>query len=357
MKKKIAFVCLGHFDDLTDTKKLVSCLSSEFEVSFFGFVPNSYSTSEKKSLYKNFNINHFHVLENSLLNKIKFMLWLQKELNRFDPTTVYLSYFPMCSIISIISSHKIILDIRSSIISENRLLRNIRNYLLKIESFFFKNISIISIGLANLLKINLNKCHIVPLGADQNKEIYFKEDFNNFLYVGTFNYRRLNVFLQGFNDLIKSKSFSPQPKLRLVGAGMDHEVESIKKTINDLGLHDYVELRGEIRGKELIKEFDWATFGISYIPITSYFDCQPPTKTFEYLASGIPVLATSTTENKKIVNEYNGIHCNDSHDSVSSALDYLISNKKIYDSNVIRSSVSGNAWDKIAFQKFPLPRD
>lgn len=356
MKTKIAFVCLGDFNDLTDTKNLVIELSRDYEVSFFGY-NSSINTCCKDELNHSFDIKHFHFKVNSLYSKIKFMIWLRGALNEFGPRTVYLSYFPMCSIFSFLYSNNIILDIRSSIISEKKIARNIKNLVLKIESMFFKRISIISEGLAKFLSIELNKCIIVPLGADQNSEIFFKKEFNNFLYVGTFNFRRLTIFLKGFDDFIKSQSHNYPPKLHFVGTGMEHEVRSLKKLTIDLNLQEYVDFRGEVRGKELIKEFEWATFGISYIPMTSYFDCQPPTKTFEYLACGIPVMATSTLENKKIINSENGILCDDDASSVCSALTQLVVSKKYFNSDAIRSTVSMNTWKNIASTHFPLPKD
>jgi len=42
-----------------------------------------------------------------------------------------------------------------------------------------------------------------------------------------------------------------------------------------------------------------------------YYDCQPATKTFEYILSGMVCIATSTYENKKLINNINGVLCND----------------------------------------------
>jgi hypothetical protein len=42
---------------------------------------------------------------------------------------------------------------------------------------------------------------------------------------------------------------------------------------------------------------------VSFVPITPWYNNQPPTKTFEYLLAGLPVIATKTHENEKVLKD------------------------------------------------------
>ena len=85
--------------------------------------------------------------------------------------------------------------------------------------------------------------------------------------------------------------------------------------------------------------------GLSYVPMIDMFDCQPPTKTFEYLMAGLPVLATSTYENKLIVSSSNGWLCDTNIQSINLAFDN-IKNSDI--SKLLpRRGMSIHTWDSI----------
>ena len=54
--------------------------------------------------------------------------------------------------------------------------------------------------------------------------------------------------------------------------------------------------------------------------MTKFYDIQTPTKTFEYIISGLFCIATNTTANKNLINKDNGILCDDNATSFSNAL-------------------------------------
>lgn len=95
------------------------------------------------------------------------------------------------------------------------------------------------------------------------------------------------------------------------------------------------------------KKYSRCNVGVSYIPQTAYYDHQPPTKTFEYLLAGMPVLATSTTENKKVINETNGILIQDNPDSFSKGLAILSDRLPSFDSLKIRKNSLAYSWQFI----------
>jgi glycosyltransferase involved in cell wall biosynthesis len=89
---------------------------------------------------------------------------------------------------------------------------------------------------------------------------------------------------------------------------------------------------------------------VSYVPITEYFHFQPVTKTYEYLMAGLPVIATSTFENQKIIDEKNGILIEDNAFAFSAALSKIINLMDTYNSSFIRERMTEHKWEKIVLQ-------
>jgi len=92
-----------------------------------------------------------------------------------------------------------------------------------------------------------------------------------------------------------------------------------------------------------------SNIGVSFVPITKYFDVQPPSKTIEYLLSGLPVIATATKENKKIINSNNGILIDDTISDFAEAL--CIMEKSEFDNQQIRESMLDHKWRNIVNTK------
>ena len=68
-------------------------------------------------------------------------------------------------------------------------------------------------------------------------------------------------------------------------------------------LSDIVSCIGRVPHHDLKKYFDEANVGVSFVPLLAHYQYQPPTKTFEYLMSGLYCIATSTIANKEIISD------------------------------------------------------
>ena len=104
---------------------------------------------------------------------------------------------------------------------------------------------------------------------------------------------------------------------------------------------------GQIPHDKIKPYFDLHNIGVSYIPKTEYFDVQPPTKTFEYLLSGMPVIATDTLENKRVICSKNGVLINDTAEAFYQGLVRIYTDKNNFDSISIRNSSMQYTWYKI----------
>ena len=138
------------------------------------------------------------------------------------------------------------------------------------------------------------------------------------LYVGTFRGRRLYETLEGFARFYHERSKDVAMRYTLVGTGLPEDCERLRRLSHALRIAHVVEFPGYIPHAELLPYFEMANIGVSYVPITSYYNHQPATKMFEYLFAGMPVVATGTAENRVIINPSNGVLIEDSADGFDS---------------------------------------
>lgn len=257
----------------------------------------------------------------------------------------YLRIIP--SAIWLLRSNKtLILDIRSGSIEPIYLKRIFQDILLKFESKLFNNITVISRSLSKRLRLN-NKAHILPLGANiiSNDEKNFNE--LNLLYVGTLYNRKIENAVKGFSQFYKEKKDKCNMRFTIIGSGRDDEIYKIKAISKKTGVSDVVNLLGIIPHEQLKPYFDAHNIGISYVPLTDYYDPQPVTKTFEYLLSGMPVLATSTSENKMIIDESNGVLTDDTPEGFKIGISKIYQNRMAYNSGTIRKNCLKYTWENI----------
>jgi glycosyltransferase involved in cell wall biosynthesis len=213
------------------------------------------------------------------------------------------TYFPGCSILLLLSRNSV-LDVRTLSVHPKWYVRFLFDFLLKFESCLFSNITVLSKGMQSkfLYKKNIT---IVPLGGPK---FDFHEKLNNkmsVLYVGTLKGRSILSTVEAFHKFVVQNPERPA-SYDIVARGDTHQERLILKYINQHALHDYVTFHGEVNFPEVTAYYLGANVGLSYIPITPYYDEQPPTKTFEYLLAGMYVIATATSENRRVINSANG---------------------------------------------------
>jgi hypothetical protein len=121
----------------------------------------------------------------------------------------------------------------------------------------------------------------------------------------------------------------------------------LQKRINKLGIQDWVKLHGQIPHNKIGPFLESANIGVSYVPITDYYDYQPPTKTYEYILSGLLCLATATKSNMDIINEVNGCLIDNNAESFAKGLEVLMPKIKTMNREVIKDSLSGAEWSEI----------
>lgn len=337
--KSLLIVNTVQFGYQTDYLKYSSYLNEEFEITYL-----CYNEGLDKIEIKNVEVVYLKKYKNKIIRNIHFYIDIYKMNNKnWDIIFIKNSGFNFI-IRFLIRGSKYMLDIRTVNVSPSFKKRLIGNLKTKFNTLFFKNISIISHGVAK--KYNLNKYLLLPLGSDtiskKSKTFYPLRLF----YVGTFNNRNIHETIEGIFIFLQ-KNENMDLIYDIFGMGTKDEIFRLGETIDKYDLKKNVKLHGRKNHQELKFYFDNCNIGVSYVPMTKYYEFQPPTKTFEYILSGMICLGTNTNANSEIINEINGVLCNDNPQSFADSLQRIFENRNEYDSELIKNTLEDYSWENI----------
>jgi glycosyltransferase involved in cell wall biosynthesis len=342
MKKKFLFISQSQFGHLVDYYQYVLILNDEFDITYLCWDYNlpKIENDSIKCIYiaRNGNI----ITRNLRFIKAAFSVLKDQSFNH-----IYINYFRGSSLLALFSKskNKMFIDIRSAGVMPSKIKRYIYDKFMTFECRFFKNICVVSEGVKRRLNLP-KKSLVIPLGANKITVSRNQMEGLYLLYVGTFINRNIHQTVVGIKLFHDSNPTIPI-SYTIIGSG-DTECETIiKNTIASNQLENIVTLVGYVQNDQLNSFYANSNIGISYVPITDYFNHQPVTKTFEYLMCGLPVLASGTIENKLIINKDNGIIINDNPISFAEGLEEMSKLMNVYKEEIIMHSVENYEWIKI----------
>jgi glycosyltransferase involved in cell wall biosynthesis len=195
------------------------------------------------------------------------------------------------------------------------------------------------------LGVNVNTFHPTD-SKDTRAQLGYKDHEYLFVYCGTLRpVRRLENIISSFHF---AASANEGIKLLILGDGPSLPI--LKKQVKTLGIENCVKFLGHVPYEDVPKFLQIADAALSYIPITPYFDFQPPTKTLEYMACGLPTIATATYANQQLISHgKNGLLVADNSIAFANAICQLLENKKhaLKMGNLAREDAHQYSWDRI----------
>jgi hypothetical protein len=343
VKKKLLIIDKEQFGYHIDSYQYCRYLKNEFDITYICF-----DTKQEKIDANGINVVYI-AHEGSFFRKgIKFLKTSRQhiEKNRYD--VIFIVYFQTASLLRLMfPSKNFIMNICTGAVWYGSAKRKIDNMIIRFECMFFQHISVISSCLRDKLKIKKRKTHILPLGADpiaMNKKQYHNL---NLLYIGNFDNRNLYETIYGLKKFLDNNLIEVDVTYDIVGFGYDPEVKKIMDAIDETKLYDIVTLNGIVTHNELKPFLEKCNIGICYIPVTDYFNCQPSTKLFEYINSGLICIATNTHENRAYINNDNGLLCADNFSAFAKTLEKLNNKKREYDTEKIKKTLKKHTWSNI----------
>lgn len=295
---------------------------------------------------KTLSVPHFH---NRIILGLAFYLTCVVEILLHNHTNVIICRMPHCEILAkLFKKRNIILDVRTLSVSKDEEIRKRQNLELITIKKLFKTCTVISTGIGDIIG---HPYSLLPLGAEPLSKKQKSFDTLNLFYIGTFNGRELSVFINGLARFQQLTGLSST--LDIVGGGTKEEVDNLRSTIIKSNVRG-VTLHGYLNHDKARPLFDRCNIGVCFVPITDYYQFQPPTKLYEYLLSGMACIATKTISNSVVINNHNGILINDDEDSVLTGLiDLSTILSSFNSSDIIRSSQCYH-WRKVV-EDYLLP--
>jgi glycosyltransferase involved in cell wall biosynthesis len=150
------------------------------------------------------------------------------------------------------------------------------------------------------------------------------------------------------DSFIQAKRKDSRLRLVIIGSGPAKKVVKEKVSIHNLS--DSVILVGEVDFEKIPNYLRTFDIGAAYIPNKPQFRNQPPLKTVEFLACGLPIVATNTPGNLRFATpDTNGIIVSDEVESFSSGILRLSENEKLRHQlgQKSRESISDYDYEKI----------
>jgi glycosyltransferase involved in cell wall biosynthesis len=128
------------------------------------------------------------------------------------------------------------------------------------------------------------------------------------IYVGTMSrFRQLDFLLKVFRLVIDQH---PDAHLLMVGDGRTPEdLEWLKRKTGRLGIKKDVTMTGWVPKQEVPAYICASQLGVSPVPVNRVYVNSSPIKLLEYLALGIPTVASDIPEQKKVILESGGGMC------------------------------------------------
>lgn len=150
------------------------------------------------------------------------------------------------------------------------------------------------------------------------------------IYVGDITEDR-NI--RGMIELVKNLKDRghKQFQLKLIGSIQSTLKENLEKIILDYGISDYIHWYGRISYEKIWEYYFSADIGLCLLyPIPNYKNSLP-TKLFEYMAAGLPIVASNFPDWEKLVSDTNsGITVDPlNNEQIVAAIEEIKTNKKM----------------------------
>ncbi|MCB1852723.1 MAG: glycosyltransferase [Gammaproteobacteria bacterium] len=200
--------------------------------------------------------------------------------------------------------------------------------------------------------------HVVPNGVDWARFAAARDIpaiGQTLVYVGNvIDWAGLEYAIQA---LPRIRDTFPAARLRIVGDGLPAYVAGLKILVTSLGLDDCVEFMGQRRPDELPALLGGGSIGLANSEPVPFRKYACPLKIMEYMAAGLPVIATRGTEAEAMLDRYGcGLSIDYAPAPLAEAVLRLLSEPGLLRSmrsNGIRASES-LTWEKLVSQELDL---
>lgn len=349
MKKQLLLFASHQFGYLTDTLKYCEHMDGRYDVTYMGW-----DYGKMKIIMKGIDVKYVSRAGHLLLRNYRLLKALHREVRSGRYDVVFAHYTRGISLVKLLNPRqRFIFDIRTGSTDRHAVRRGAYDLFMQLESIVFREITVISEGLAE--QLGIRRYDLLPLGADalEAPQKRFSGGCMHLLYVGTLQGRNILECVKGLHQYLQHET-AERTVLTIIGDSPGSELEEITAYISaHPELKDSVVCTGRLPRKELDKYFREAHAGLSFIPATPWYTRQPPTKTCEYLLSGLPVIATRTEAHMHLLEgEEMCVLINDTADDVAKAIAVIRAKLPYADAAALQQKYIRYTWRNVVNAHF-----
>lgn len=320
---------------------------SKFEVHYIGF-----DVGNTKRIVENAHVHYVPVHKNKL---IRYWVYLRHANQLIRKEKFDLLFLVDCQTSLLVRLCNLfqhaILDIRTGDVRLTTKDFSAANLKIRLTSFLFKRITIISDSLRLVLQLPKNKCQILPLGGEQLNIPDKSFDTFRLFYIGTIHNRNIHQTIEALAIFVGDHTELPM-HYDIVGFGSEADERQLRGSINKYQLDSVVTFHGRKNHDEVSKLFEECNIGLAYVPMTEGYNYQSTSKFYEYVFAGMPVIATNTYENKLVMSDEVGVLVDDNPEAVARGLEDVLKHRDKYNSAKIKETFKGNSWENIVKHNF-----
>ena len=296
-KKKGALAAINKMDYIADV--IANVVGSTEIISFLSPSGGS-KKSERIELRNGVSVRYFDLksyknrivrVVSRFFDKLKFLLWIIKNVEKDEPVIVYhsLGYFNLINIAHKLKKFKLIYEVEeiyADVIGNKRLRKHEIKVLKSADAYIFPT------KLLSDLINESGKPEAFIHGTykvEHNREVSFNDGKIHIVYAGTFDPRKGGALAAvSAAELLSSKHH-----IHIIGFGGDEDIKNIKERIDEVSKISKANITydGLLSGEEYVKFIQSCDIGLStQNPDAAFNDTSFPSKILSYMANGLRVV-------------------------------------------------------------------
>lgn len=279
----------------------------------------------------------------ALINELKFVIKATRQIMSIEAEVVLIHSHRLAFLYPLLLlKQNYVLQLFTTAVNKSRMKRIFWDGCEKLVMLPYKKFFVATPEMIDLFGLKEDNCYVTRWGMRPISVVKKRFSSMSLLYIGVLSGRDIHETIAGLRIFLE-KHQGLTVTYSIIGSGKPEYVEELKRAIKDNALEGIVAYHGYLPDNEIVPYFDRCNVGVSYVPITPYYNDVIVTKTAEYMLSGLATIATNTNKNRMMISDVNGVLVSDNPESFAEGLEKIYRRLESYDSKAIVESA--REWD------------
>lgn len=291
-------------------------------------------------------------------DEVRFSVNVARLLRRLKPDLVHVYAYRGCALLPLLArGPRYLFDLRTGNVG-GRAWSRVADRITRYEALPYHGRAVISRAVGRYVcGTNWDDAPVLPLGypaagaamartAIRARLEVVARDPLRVGYVGTLHPQRRLERMIAAAALLHQRGCS----VRWIVVGSGDGLPALERQANELGIAHLIEFRGPVTTDAVWEQYADMDVSLAYIPAVPEFYNQPPLKTVESMACGLPVIATDTVGNREFIrHEQDGLLVEDDPRALADAVARVASDRALR----VRLGEAGSAraaefsWERV----------